>query len=70
MDNKKSATAAAATPAELVDEYMKGTPDTLPGCPSAGTYTIGDLQTRPTCSVIDNGDGSAPPNDYNDHILP
>jgi len=64
MDNKKAAT-DTPTAANLVDEYMKGTVDTLPGCPSNGTYTIGDMSTRPTCGVGTNGDSDT----YNDHVL-
>jgi prepilin-type N-terminal cleavage/methylation domain-containing protein len=65
MDNKKAAT-DTPTDADLVDEYMKGTPDTLPSCPSNGTYTIGNMSTRPTCSIGTNGDADT----YNDHVLP
>ena len=65
MDNKKAAT-DTPTAANLVDEYMKGTPDTLPGCPSAGTYTIGDMSTRPTCSIGTNSTSDT----YDDHVLP
>jgi len=63
MDNRK---AAGDTPgaADLVTEYMRGTEDTLPTCPSSGTYTVGDMSTRPVCSVGANGAGS-----YDDHVL-
>ncbi len=41
--------AATATPAQtdLVTNYLKA----FPTCPAAGTYTIGTLSVRPTCSV-------------------
>lgn len=32
---------------DLVTMYIKNTPS----CPGGGTYTIGDLDTEPTCSV-------------------
>jgi prepilin-type N-terminal cleavage/methylation domain-containing protein len=55
MDSKAPAT---ATPTAAVlygaTAYVKNTP----ACPSGGTYTIGDLNTRPTC----NGDAT--------HVLP
>lgn len=65
MDNRKSAT-DTPTAANLVDEYMKGpSTDTLPDCPANGTYTIGDMSTRPTCSVGTNGTADT----YDDHVL-
>ena len=63
MDNKKAAT-DTPTAANLVTEYMRGTEDTLPACPSSGTYTVGDMSTRPVCSIGTNGTGS-----YDDHVL-
>jgi len=65
MDTKASSS-STPTAADLVTEYMKGTEDTLPGCPSSGTYTIGNMSTRPTCSIGTNGDSDS----YNDHVLP
>jgi prepilin-type N-terminal cleavage/methylation domain-containing protein len=64
MDNKKAATDTPSA-ADLVDEYMKGTVDTLPLCPSAGSYTVGDMSTRPTCDIGVNGADA-----YDDHVLP
>jgi prepilin-type N-terminal cleavage/methylation domain-containing protein len=63
MDNKKG---ASDTPqaSELVTEYMRGTEDTLPLCPSSGTYSQGNMSTRPTCSIGSNGTGT-----YDDHVL-
>jgi prepilin-type N-terminal cleavage/methylation domain-containing protein len=63
MDTKAAAS-ATPTAADLVDEYMKGTPDTLPECPSGGAYTIGDMQTRPVCAK-----GAQSAGDYDDHVL-
>ena len=63
MDTKAAATATPVA-ADLVDEYMKGTPDTLPTCPSNGTYTLGNMSTRPVCSIAANGTGT-----HDDHIL-
>lgn len=63
MDNKAAATETPAA-ADLVDEYMKGTPDTLPLCPSDGTYDIGDMSTRPSCDG-----GSGVPGTYDYHGL-
>ncbi|MDO8586074.1 MAG: prepilin-type N-terminal cleavage/methylation domain-containing protein [Armatimonadota bacterium] len=63
MDNKKAATDTPVA-ADLVTEYMRGTEDVLPGCPSSGTYTIANLSTRPSCSIGTNGSGT-----YDDHVL-
>ena len=59
MDNKKGASDTPA-PAELTPTYIKSTPT----CPSGGTYTEGDMSTRPVCSIGANGAG-----DYDDHVL-
>src|SRR3954453_5133461 len=59
MDNKQS---TSATPADTdlygSAAYVKNTPS----CPSGGTYTIGDMATRPVCSI---GTGATP-----SHVLP
>jgi len=60
MDNKKGAADTPALAADLVGTYVKSTPT----CPSSGAYTVGDMSTRPTCSVGANGAG-----DYDDHVL-
>ena len=59
MDNKQAATATPGT-ADLygTTNYVKNTP----GCPSGGSYTIGDMNTRPVCSI---GTGATP-----SHVLP
>src|SRR5947208_2417726 len=46
MDTKAAST-ATPTAAQLygATAYVKNTPS----CPSGGTYTIGDMNTRPTC---------------------
>ncbi len=38
------------------DKYIKGDPTTFPTstCPSGGQYTLGDMQTNPTCSIGGN----------------
>ena len=61
MDTKA---AADATPleADLAPDYIKGS---FPACPSAGGYTIGDMNTRPVCDVLGNSSAEA----YDDHIL-
>ena len=63
MDTKASPT---ATPGDTdlygTDLYLRAAPE----CPSGGTYTIGDLQTRPDCSIGTNGTAI----DSDDHILP
>jgi prepilin-type N-terminal cleavage/methylation domain-containing protein len=65
MNNKKNAD-STPTAADLVDEFMKGpAEDTLPECPAGGTYTIGSVNTRPTCSVGTNGTAA----DYDNHVL-
>ena len=59
MDFKQAATATPGT-ADLygTTNYVKNTP----GCPSGGSYTIGDMSTRPSCSI---GTGATP-----SHVLP
>jgi len=59
MDTKAAATATPGW-SDLVTTYIK----TKPKCPSSGTYTIGNMSTRPTCSG-DNGTDD----DYDDHVL-
>ena len=63
MDTKAGATDEPGA-ADLVDEYMKGTPDTLPECPSGGTYTIDTMSVRPSCDA-----GSGTPGTYDYHGL-
>ena len=60
MDTRAAASASVSSMDVLVPDYIKATP----ACPSNGTYTIGDMQTRPTCSIGENGTG-----DYDDHVL-
>ena len=61
----KAPSSATPTASELVTEYIKGTEDTLPLCPSGGTYSLNDLPTIPSCSVGNNGT----PEKRDDHIL-
>src|SRR3954469_16165621 len=59
MNNKQSTTATLAdTDLYGNTAYVKNTP----GCPSGGTYTIGNMATRPVCSI---GTGATP-----SHVLP
>ena len=46
LDNNKS---GSDTPewSDLVPDYIKRTPS----CPSGGTYTIGNVDTAPTCNI-------------------
>jgi prepilin-type N-terminal cleavage/methylation domain-containing protein len=48
LENKKGPT---DTPTESdlygVDKYIQ----TAPTCPGGGTYTIGDMSTKPTCNI-------------------
>jgi prepilin-type N-terminal cleavage/methylation domain-containing protein len=64
MDGKKVATDTALA-TDLVPTYIKSSGTALPGCPSNGTYTIGNMTTRPVCSIGTNGDTDT----YNDHVL-
>lgn len=50
----------SATPTEDdLKPYIKLNSDgNIPGCPAGGTYTIGDLNTQPTCSL--GSDARAP----------
>lgn len=63
MDNKQTNTATpGATDLYGSTLYIK----TTPTCPSNGVYTIGDMATRPVCSIGTNGDSDP----SNDHVLP
>ena len=42
--------------------YIRNTP----ACPSGGTYTIGDMNTRPVCGIGTNGTAVT----SDDHTLP
>lgn len=48
MDNKLAGT-ASVTSSNLLGTYIKGS--TMPACPAGGTYTIGTVDTDPTCTV-------------------
>jgi prepilin-type N-terminal cleavage/methylation domain-containing protein len=50
MANKKGAT-DSPTETELVGDATTGFLKAYPNCPSGGTYTIGNMSTRPTCSL-------------------
>jgi len=65
MDNR-AGPSSTPTAVDLVDEYIKSVPqDVLPECPLAGSYTIGNLATQPTCSIGANVD----PGSWDDHII-
>ena len=51
LENKKTST-DTPTMADLIgsDKYIKVTP----ACPANGTYTVGDMSTKPTCSNTDH----------------
>jgi prepilin-type N-terminal cleavage/methylation domain-containing protein len=50
MVNKKAATDSPAS-TDLVGDATTGFLKSYPSCPAGGAYTIGDMQTRPTCST-------------------
>jgi prepilin-type N-terminal cleavage/methylation domain-containing protein len=63
MDNKKTNTdTPAATDLYGTGKYIKNPPV----CPSGGTYTEGNMATRPLCNIGTNGDSDP----SNDHVLP
>lgn len=49
-DQRKAAT-ARPTQEDLLGDATNGYMKVWPECPQNGTYTIGDMMTRPTCSV-------------------
>jgi prepilin-type N-terminal cleavage/methylation domain-containing protein len=63
MDTKAAATATPAT-TDLYGStaYIRNTP----ACPSGGSYTIGDMNTRPVCTIGTNGTAIT----SDDHTLP
>ena len=63
MDTKAAATATPGT-TDLYGStaYIRNTP----ACPSGGTYTIGDMNTRPVCGIGTNGTAIT----SDDHTLP
>lgn len=54
MDNRKAG-GDTPVPDNLVNAYIKGQVGVLPECPSGGAYTIGNVDTWPSCSIGDNG---------------
>ena len=52
LENKKTATDTPVLATDIVgtDKYIKVTPQ----CPANGTYTVGDMTTKPSCSVTDH----------------
>ena len=63
--NTQAPVTARPTAEDLVTEYVKGTEDTLPLCPSGGSYSLNDLLTPPTCDIGSNGTAG----DFDDHVL-
>jgi prepilin-type N-terminal cleavage/methylation domain-containing protein len=64
MENMKSST-ETPTSSELITEYMRARyEDQLPLCPSGGAYDLGDMTTRPSCTIAANGAGTS-----DDHAL-
>ena len=63
MDTKAGPTATPVLGTDLVPNYIKTTPQ----CPTAGAYTVGNMNTRPVCSINDNGTAA---DTSDDHILP
>ena len=63
MDNKAATNATpGATDLYGTSAYLR----TTPSCPSGGTYTIGDMSTRPVCDIGTNGTAVT----GDDHVLP
>ena len=60
MDTKATTT-ATPTSANLAPAYVR----TIPACPSAGTYTLGNVATSPSCSI-----GTNTANTIWSHVLP
>jgi prepilin-type N-terminal cleavage/methylation domain-containing protein len=63
MDNKAGTSATPGT-TDLYGSsaYIR----TTPSCPSGGTYTIGAMNARPTCTIDTNGTTVT----SDDHVLP
>ena len=54
MVNKKGAT-DTPTSTDLVGDATSGFLKAYPECPTGGTYTIGNMSTRPSCSKSADG---------------
>ncbi|HSI73740.1 MAG TPA: prepilin-type N-terminal cleavage/methylation domain-containing protein [Fimbriimonas sp.] len=54
MVNKKGAT-DTPTSTDLVGDATTGFLKAYPSCPTGGTYTIGNMSTRPSCSKSTDG---------------
>lgn len=53
MDNRKSGS-DVPTAEDLVTSYIKGASGVMPECPSNGTYSLGNVNTWPVCSIGTN----------------
>jgi prepilin-type N-terminal cleavage/methylation domain-containing protein len=58
LENHAKST-STVTSTLLMPYLGRGTTGSYPTCPAAGTYTVGDVSTAPTCSLSGNG-----------HVLP
>ncbi|MDO8682006.1 MAG: prepilin-type N-terminal cleavage/methylation domain-containing protein [Armatimonadota bacterium] len=64
MENSMGPT-ETPTASDLITEYMRARyENSLPVCPSGGTYTLGNMSTLPQCSIGTNGAG-----DPDDHVV-
>ena len=50
LENKQLSTATPGT-ADVQPYLGRGTAGTYPLCPASGSYTLGNVQTAPTCNI-------------------
>ncbi len=53
LENKKPASATVAS-TSIMPYLGRGTTGQWPTCPASGTYTVGDLSTKPSCNVANH----------------
>ena len=53
------------TAADLISEYLLGKENSMPQCPSGGTYSLNNMSNPPTCSIGTNGT----PDKNDDHVF-
>src|SRR5229473_1141565 len=51
---KNKTAAAAVTQASITPYIGRGSTGTWPVCPASGTYTVIDVQTKPTCNIANH----------------
>ena len=51
---KKQTAAAAVTSTSLIPYLGRGSAGQWPICPASGTYAVTDVQTKPTCTVVNH----------------